>query len=703
MASSIIDLGNNSGYLYMTGTDGTTILSTEANTKDGARGMREVGVALAPVAARRSSYATLTIVSCASAGNVTQIVIAGVNQLSGNVAIVTSTNSVLAATLASAINSFTPGSGYDYTAVANGAVITLYAPASAGAAPNGNTITFTASVGSTTATTTAFSGGSSETGVYDSSLGRRFFINSDAGASQTSLSGAVEITKYIISRGLQVGYQTKDITISSDAVTGIDRSCATTVLSVETQGGAASDVLAFIETTDFVEGDILMIRAYDTSHVITIESAPVTTSAVPTPNIYLSNDAPFITSVYNTLTLQLKYIAGVGNAWVENVRTVTPNNAVIIRTQVQLTTDITNAAIQVGGTYLVSDAADAGVMIQGVHASGLSRVGTGIFWNADYQGVGDYTSVPTAILAGIWTAALGVTINRTVVIWGNLHYKKIANSVNTATNPSLNPADWQVLSLGVTNGYILACDTVEYASDGALVNTILNRKDDRENDINANSIPYFMFGNDLIASCKATGGAILNLLNQLGSVANVNIESGTCNCTVIASYYIQYVHMDSACLGTLNLVSTTGLNTLNISASALTKTLTISDQWYVNIIGAVYHKRVELNIQTIPGISIGTYDVPNSTIPNGSIVSNYSFKFSGIVSAGAATVALGIKTVDSVIFKTATAYATLNALKYTAALANSAITTSDLPVLITVAAASISEGILTMEFEALIL
>lgn len=709
MASSIIDLASGQGFLYMTGTDGTTIVSTEANTKDGARGMREVGAALAPIAARRSAYATITIVSCASAGNVTNIGIAGVNQLSGNVAIVTSTNSVLAATLANAINSFTPGSGYDYTAVANGAVITLYAPATAGAAPNGNTITFTASVGSTTATTTAFAGGSSETGVYDSSLGRRFWINSQSSAVQTSLSGAVEITKYIISRGLQTGYQTKDVTISSDTLTGLDRSCATTVLSVETQGGAASDTLAFIEVTDFVEGDIIMLRAYNTGHVVTVESAPTTTSAAPTPNIYLSNNASFITSVYNTLTLQLKYVAGTGNVWVENVRTITPNNAVIIRTQAQIATDITDSAVQVGGTYLITDAIDdnsagttSNIILQGVAANRLSSSGTGLFWNADYQGAGSYTSVPSVIIAGIWTAALGVTKDRTVVIWNNLHYVKIANSVNTATNPALNAGDWQLLPRGVTYGYILSADPIEYASVGTYAGYIMNRKDvDRDNDIDYNGIPHFMWGNDSVIENYWRNGAH-SFINQFGTFVGTNLLSHypitlTSN---IAGNIIRYISSDVATTAAQTIVCTSSM-VENISFYGATKALTITNQTKVTVIGAKYYKRVDWTF--VNPSAVGVVTIPDSTIPNGAIVANNSFKFTGLTSAGAATVALGIATDDTVIFKAATAFATLNALKYTSQQSNSAITTADRSVIATVATADITAGTLTMKFEALIL
>ena len=338
MAKGISDLGNGYGFLYETAIDGATILSVDKNTVDGARNFKRMALANAPVSANRSAVATITVTGCASTGNITQILINGVNQLGAALAVSTSVNATLAAAIAAAINAFTPGSGSKQTAYSIGDVVYVLTPPEYGEALNGQAITVSVSDISITTTTTDFVNGASVEGVYDSSLGRRYYINADYGAAgivgsatalPTSLTYSFEITEWLTQRGSQTGTPVLNLTISGDILSGTNRYNSKMVYIVETQGGSAADVLAQLNPEDFLEGDEVLIRGYDPTHVVTVESAPVTTSAAPTPNIYLLNDDPFICDdETKALSLVYHYDNARGAHFLEIGRSDTPGGPI---------------------------------------------------------------------------------------------------------------------------------------------------------------------------------------------------------------------------------------------------------------------------------------------------------------------------------------------------------------------------------------
>lgn len=297
MATGISDFGNGLGYLYMTNIEADRILGVAGNTVEGARNMREAADRNAPLAGGRAAVATITITGCASVGAVTNITIAGVNQIAANVNCATNNTTIYAAQIVAAINAFTPGSGYNYTASNLANVITVFAPEAAGSSVNGLAITVSVSSGTITFTTTTFVNGSDVGGTFDKSLGFRFFMNADYGpagipgstpATPDSLLYAIEITKYITLRGMETGNDVQTIIIVAGRALGIQRKSAITMIKLETEGAAASDELTYIDTTDFVEGDVLVLRCYDPTHVVTVND-----SLGAGENIGLSLDTPF--------------------------------------------------------------------------------------------------------------------------------------------------------------------------------------------------------------------------------------------------------------------------------------------------------------------------------------------------------------------------------------------------------------------------
>lgn len=324
MAVEINDLGNGSGYLYITDAS-DNILTAEINTPQGYRNIRGSGLTVAPIAARKSSVGTITVTSASGAGTIDDITVDGISQIASSISITSSTPSDVAIDIASYINAYTPSSGYDYTAVSNGAVVDIIGPDSVGSDPNGYVVAITKTSASTF-TTTNMSGGSSNNGIIDDVLGLKFYMNSDPSATPTSLTGAVEVTKYLVTRGLQTGMVVADIRIDTDGVYDADRASCFTLINVTPESGT-SDVLAYIDPVGFIEGDVVMIRSAVDTNTIIVESAPVSTSTAPIKNIYLAGDLAFTADNYQTLTLQYRYIDTFGACFVEANRSLSIGNS----------------------------------------------------------------------------------------------------------------------------------------------------------------------------------------------------------------------------------------------------------------------------------------------------------------------------------------------------------------------------------------
>jgi hypothetical protein len=325
----INDFGNGLGYLYQTALDGTTILSVKENNLEGADIFRRLAVSNAPLSVARSAVGSITITNVAAAGNLTAIAINGVDQIAGAVAITSSTPSVEAALWAAAINGFSPSSGPKFTASAQGDTIYLFSPEQGSEAVNGWGILVVVDVGSITTTTENFVNGSENTGVYDKSTGRRYWIDADYGvagvvgstpAQPDVITYALEITKYISKRGLENGFFTDTIVVANDAIDNFERVSAIQTLYIDTEGGAPTDTLIRINPNGYAEGDIIVVRGVSSAKVTTIVSAPVASGT--SPNIYLNNDNSWATDGNNaSLFLQYKYDAILGPVWLEVTKT----------------------------------------------------------------------------------------------------------------------------------------------------------------------------------------------------------------------------------------------------------------------------------------------------------------------------------------------------------------------------------------------
>lgn len=213
---------------------------------------------------------------------------------------------------------------------------------------------------------------------------------------------------------------------------------------------------------------------------------------------------------------------------------VTIGGGLITVTYAQLTTLANTNSLIVGSDYLITDAEFGSlpiiltsVVVSAITTNKVSLQGEGIFFNADYQAVGDYTGIPTFnINQGVWTALL-ITGLGDVCIWSNFMYLNISGS-NGLTPPDVDAINWQIIPYGVTKGYILEVDAVEYQQS---TNWIISRRDKRLNFVErtltlkpANSLNCFTWGYDLVELNSITAGSIFDVCN---SVLKTTISKNT--------------------------------------------------------------------------------------------------------------------------------------------------------------------------------
>lgn len=468
MAQGIQDLGNGIGYLYKSLSNGSTIVGVERNTTDGVRAMQQMGVTNAPVVAARSAVGVITVTSSGGVGSITSINILAVNQIAAPIVVTSTTPSVVAQQIATAINSFSPG-GYVFTATAQAANVYVFSTPQDGATINGATITVAVTNPGIVINTTDFVNGSSQVGVYDTVFGYRFFIDADYnGLASPNTIGvkAVDITQYITVRGSQSGIITVSKSVSTDRLTGITRACDTTQVILDTQSSAATDICAFIQVTDFAEGDTLRIRGADPTRVVTLEDATNTTSPIPTPNIYLANAVPFSLDGLSSITLQYRYDPTLGPIWVETGRT-TSVNAPITTTLVQFVADAGASALLPDRQYFISDLND-GVYVNTITSSSYDPRAT-LIRKVPYN------------YSDTWRVNMTVpTINNYYRYYQNV-YQSLTGAIGTA--PSVDAINWQLVPTSNAAYYTSAFNSILLANSASELSTwpIIEERDQNDN------------------------------------------------------------------------------------------------------------------------------------------------------------------------------------------------------------------------------
>ena len=198
---------------------------------------------------------------------------------------------------------------------------------------------------------------------------------------------------------------------------------------------------------------------------------------------------------------------------------------------------ISGGTVVAGQLYIITDATYSnagGVLVQGVTTSSITTSGTGLFWNADYQGVGNYSTItPTyGTNLGIWgnfTSPPPVSAGD-VVIWNNRNYVNLTGA--WGTDPNLDTTNWSLLAYSATKGYIFETDFVLYDVNA---NNIVYRADKRNNEVDLynntadgyNTLNDFQWGRDKASYNKIKGQSNCLITNSAATITGNFLENGT--------------------------------------------------------------------------------------------------------------------------------------------------------------------------------
>ncbi len=281
----IQDLKNGQGFIYITDLN-NNILGPFPNTCEGLRDARLQAAIVATLAGEILATGSVVITN-ALAGNITDVSVDGVNQMTSlPVAITVADEAQTAQDLKDSINTGPPAAGPRYTASAKNGTVILTAPPGSGDTLNGKLVTITFTGGSTI-TTNDIDGGSDGSGVVDNDCGYKFWLDSDVAAPINSIAGATEITNVLVMKGLQTQMDVQDLTISVGTLTP-ERRSQLTHLVVDTEAAAGTDFLDFIDPTDWRAGDRILISGADATHIVQARDETVSGG-----NIQLSNNNQF--------------------------------------------------------------------------------------------------------------------------------------------------------------------------------------------------------------------------------------------------------------------------------------------------------------------------------------------------------------------------------------------------------------------------
>jgi len=196
---------------------------------------------------------------------------------------------------------------------------------------------------------------------------------------------------------------------------------------------------------------------------------------------------------------------------------------------------ISGSTVVAGQLYLITNANysnGGGVLVQGVTTSSITRNGTGLFWNADYQGVGNYSTVVPTYVAnlGVWGNYFGAFASvGDVVVYNNRNYVNLTGVWGTA--PNTDAVNWQILNFSATDGYIFETDFVLYDVNS---NNIVFRADKRNNEVDLydnvtdgyNTLNNFQWGKNDTSYNKIKGKSDCVIINSAATITGNFLENG---------------------------------------------------------------------------------------------------------------------------------------------------------------------------------
>lgn len=200
-----------------------------------------------------------------------------------------------------------------------------------------------------------------------------------------------------------------------------------------------------------------------------------------------------------------------------SVVTINGGASIISLTNADMLTLIGANTVVAGQFYLITDAVytSGGAIVQGIATNRISLQGSGLFLNADYQSVGNYSGVVGfATALGLWSTDVVPVAVGDCVVWNNLNYKNLTGAWGTA--PDSDVVNWVVLTKSVTNGYILEVDFVKY---NVTTNKVFYRADGRGNQVELveatiNSLTAFQWGRNVVGRNVVSSQGYMNCTNS---------------------------------------------------------------------------------------------------------------------------------------------------------------------------------------------
>lgn len=208
-----------------------------------------------------------------------------------------------------------------------------------------------------------------------------------------------------------------------------------------------------------------------------------------------------------------------------------------IVTNAQLLALITASTIVEGAFYYVTDPIQwsyggIGVVVQGVRTNGVSVEGTGIYFNADYQKVGNYSGIAGfGANLGIWGTTPIAVVPNDVAIWNNQHYQNLTGVwYNGVDTPDADAINWKLLAPKTPNGYIQECDFIKY---NAQSNEVIYRADQRQNEVyffidgkGNNNLVAFQWGRNNCNQNKLSGESSWEATNSNCTITGNELYNG---------------------------------------------------------------------------------------------------------------------------------------------------------------------------------
>lgn len=294
-------------------------------------------------------------------------------------------------------------------------------------------------------------------------------------------------------------------------------------------------------------------------------------------------------------------------------------------------TSITNATllgliagnlVVAGRNYLITDATNGGgVLVQGLTSNTITESGNGLFYNADYQGAGDYSAISPAYTGflGVWTATSSSVSMGKVVVYNNRNYVNLTGSWGSA--PSGDTTNWSLLSYGLTNGYILESDFVLY---NPTTNLITYRADKRGNKVTLfvdgsdNTIVDFPFGNNKITLNTVLGNSYIGFKNSNATITANTLDSATLADTspISSNGFIQYNYIASN-----SSISGQQVNSMAyISGNSITENSTL---YYTQLVSGTISNNIVSGTSHLNIIgTVSSASINNNTVSNGGSIQN---------------------------------------------------------------------------------